>query len=74
MNIIFIKLFKYEFWNYLAKYDASFNSGTSAFSSPNDNKENKDLKADAGLKSTTNKSAEGCTGYNSMEGEYTSTK
>ena len=51
----------------------SFNSGTSAYSSLNDNKENKDLKADA-LKSTTNQSAEGCTGYNSMEGEYTSTK
>ena len=51
----------------------SFNSGTSAYSSLNDNKENKDLKADA-LKSYINQSAEGCTGYNSMEGEYSSAK
>ena len=52
----------------------SFNSGTSAFSSPNDNKENKDLKVDDGLKSTTNQPVEGSTGYNSMEGEYSSAK
>ena len=52
----------------------SFNSGTSAFSSPNDNKENKDIKVDDGLKSTTNQPVEGSTGYNSMEGEYSSAK
>ena len=52
----------------------SFNSGTSAFSSPNDNKENKNLKVDDGLKSTTNQPVEGSTGYNSMEGEYSSAK
>lgn len=58
----------------------SYNSGTSAFSSPNDNNENKESKADVGLKSTINQPVENkpnlttSTGYNSMEGEYTSTK
>lgn len=52
--------------NQLNEPATSFNSGTSAFSSPNDDK-NKDLKVDAGLKSTSNQPIEDSTGYTSSK-------